>query len=429
VAVDKADRIFVADCTLNRIAIFKPDQTFLGQLGGPFAGGPAPYGSGPGQFNCPFDIATDGNDYIYVADLQNRRVQAFTGLDSDVPLDFIQSFQLRGTDKQLCWPYGVAVDASHNIWVSGGANRDECHVVAKFDRGGRQLLHFGGRGDGPGQFFGYLHVATDTGGNAYVSDFANGRVQKFDTNGTFLSSFGRPGTGDGDFYGPHGLAFDPAGNLWVAETGVNYRIQQFTAGDLFAAKFGGNATGPGQFTTPYDVAADSNCTVYAVDTSGVRDGSERVHVFGQSEAPFCRPAAPRPPAPGGAAAGDGLTPGAVPPTPDEDSPRVSVMTRATSFSARNGFALPIRVNEDATIRARGKVNISDGTSRVYTVSARAKATKGRTLKLRLKGKKKTNAAIANALKRGKKLKAKVTITAADTSTNATTKRVTLKLTR
>ena len=60
---------------------------------------------------------------------------------------------------------------------------------------------------------------------------------------------------------------------------------------------------------------------------------------------------------------------------------------------------------------------------------RTPAKKGRTLKLRLKGPKKTQVAIARALKRGRKLKARVTITAYDRAVNITTTRVTLKLSR
>ena len=422
VAVDSSNRIYAGDCDLHRIQIFKPDQSLLTQLGP---------GAGPGALGCPFDLDTDGNDYVYVADLSNNRVQRYAGLDSDVPLDFIQSIELLGTDKQPCAPYDVTVDPSHNVWIVGGPTRDECQVVAKFDRNGRRQLQFGSRGDARGQFYGYMHVASDAAGNVYVSDFANGRVQKFDTNGSLLGVIGSAGTGDGRFYGPHGLTFDPAGNLWVAETGINHRIQEFTGAGEFAAKFGGEGTGPGQFTIAYDVAADSNCNVYATDTSGVFDGSERIQVFGQSEAPFCRAAVAVPPAPGGAAAGDGLTPGADPPKPpDKAAPSLAVTTTASSFSARRGFVLPLRANEDCTILASAKVSITDGTSRVYSVSARrASAKKGSTLKLRLKGVKKTNTAIAAALKRGRKLKAKVIITAIDKATNVSTTRATVKLSR
>ena len=419
VAVDAGDRVFVTDCTRSDIQWFTAGGSFLGRASG--------FGSTPGRLNCPFDIAAEGNDYLYVADLSNNRVSRFTGLGSDVPLDYIQDYVLRGTDKQPCAPYGVAVDAARNIWVAGGPTRDECQVVAKFDRAGTQLLTFGTRGAGDGQFFGYMDVFPDAAGDIYVSDFANGRIQKFDTNGTFLAKFGRQGTGDGDFYGPHGLTVDPAGNVWVAETGINYRIQQFTSARQFAAKFGGNGTGPGQFTIAYDVAADSNCNVYAVDTSGISDGAERIQVFGQSEAPFCRAATPAAAAAGTTVPGGAGDPGS-PTPPDEASPSVVVTATASAFSVRRGFVLPLRVNEDAAVEAVGKINIPDGTSRVYRVSARrAGAKRGRTLRLRLKGSAKTNRAIAAGLKRRGSLRAKVTITARDKAGNRRIERVTLKL--
>jgi hypothetical protein len=433
VGVDGGDRIFVADCYNDRIEIFNPDLTFNGQLGGPPGGGPAPRGSGPGQFSCPFDIATQGNDYIYVADLNNLRVQRFAGLDGNVPLDYIQSFVLRGRDQQPCAPYGVAVDPSGDVWISGGPTRDECQVVGKFSRSGAQVLTFGSRGDGPGQFYGYMHVAADPGGNVYVSDFANGRVQKFDTNGTFLSSFGHNGTGEGDFYGPHGLAVDPAGNVWVAETGINHRVQQFTPGNAFAARFAVGGPGPsGHEDYPYDVVADSHCNVYVTSTTGIFDGTEHVLKFGQSEAPFCRAATASTPATGGSGGpGTGIGgPVEAPTPPDRAAPTVTVSATAASFSARRGFVLPVRCNEPCTLLASAKVAVPGGPARVYTLSARrAKGNKGATARLMLKGLTKTNKAIAASLARGHKLKARVVITATDKATNVTTRRATVKLSR
>lgn len=432
IGVDGSDRIYATDCSLNRVEIFNPDGTFHSQLGGPYTGGPAPSGSGPGQFNCPTGVATQGDDYVYVADLNNLRVQRFAGWSGNVPLDYIQSFVLRGTDKQPCAPYGVAVAPSGDVWVAGGPSRDECMIIGKFSRNGVPLLSFGSRGAGNGQFGLYMYLATDAAGNLYVSDGSNNnRVQKFDANGSFLSAFGSLGTGDGQFYGPAGLDVDAAGNIWVADGGINRRIQQFTSNGLFAAAFGGQGTGPGQFTLAIDVEVDSNCNVYAVDGSGVGEGIERIQRFGQSEAPFCRPAAAASPGPGGTAPGgdDGRLDAADPPTPpDKASPSVTVTATASSFDARRGLLVPIRVNEDSAIGATGKINVPDGLSRVYSVSARrASGRKGRTLRLRLKGTKKTNRAIATALKRGAKLRAKVTITARDKAGNVTRERATLKL--
>jgi hypothetical protein len=42
-------------------------------------------GAGPGEFFLPTSIHIDGNDYIYVADSYNRRIQVFRYLREAEP--------------------------------------------------------------------------------------------------------------------------------------------------------------------------------------------------------------------------------------------------------------------------------------------------------------------------------------------------------
>lgn len=67
-------------------------------------------------------------------------------------------------------------------------------------------------------------VAVDRGGNIYVLDSGNNRIQKFSPDGKFLASFGRFGQGPGEFVYPGWLDIDSAGNLYVADP-HNQRIQ------------------------------------------------------------------------------------------------------------------------------------------------------------------------------------------------------------
>ncbi len=58
------------------------------------------------------------------------------------------------------------------------------------DPDGPQItLQFGERGNGPGQFFNTMHIATDGEGNIYTADLDDGRVQKFDAQGEFVSTW------------------------------------------------------------------------------------------------------------------------------------------------------------------------------------------------------------------------------------------------
>jgi DNA-binding beta-propeller fold protein YncE len=69
-------------------------------------------------------------------------------------------------------------------------------------------------------------VAVDGGGNVYVADTDNHRIQKFDSNGNFITKWGSRGLGNGEFRSPSGVAVDAQGFVYVADTGNN-RIQKF----------------------------------------------------------------------------------------------------------------------------------------------------------------------------------------------------------
>jgi hypothetical protein len=62
-----------------------------------------------------------------------------------------------------------------------------------------------------------LDIALDSGGNIYVLDAGNFRLQKFGPDGGFLASFGRRGQGPGEFQSPLSFDVDDQGRLYVGE--------------------------------------------------------------------------------------------------------------------------------------------------------------------------------------------------------------------
>ncbi len=88
------------------------------------------------------------------------------------------------------------------------------------------LMKWGSYGSGDGQFYGPYGIAVDASGNVYVTDSGNNRVQKFTSNGTFITKWGSQGSEDGQFSGPDGIAVDANGNVYVVDRS-NHRIQKF----------------------------------------------------------------------------------------------------------------------------------------------------------------------------------------------------------
>ncbi len=73
VELDSSGNVYVADQYLHRVVEFDPSGAFVRMWGKP----DGTYGTGPGEFSQPYDVALDGAGNLYVADMGNARVQKF----------------------------------------------------------------------------------------------------------------------------------------------------------------------------------------------------------------------------------------------------------------------------------------------------------------------------------------------------------------
>lgn len=169
--------------------------------------------------------------------------------------------------RKLNQPNDVVVAESGDIFIAQGhtpGERGDARVL-KFDKTGRLLAQWGGKGAGPGQFQVAHGVAIDAKGLLWVADRENQRIQVFDQQGTFvremkyaglpcamdigreyvymvngfagqvvrmdlagkvLAVVGRPGKGPGEFGEAHFIAVSPKQELFVADS-VNGALVKF----------------------------------------------------------------------------------------------------------------------------------------------------------------------------------------------------------
>jgi len=173
-------------------------------------------------------VAPDGT--LYLADTLNHRIW-HTNQQGAV----LDSWGEQGTGPgQFQEPWDIAMDADGNFYITDTWN----HRVQKFDATGKFLLSWGtfgqffsGDPNGQGAFFGPRGIAVSPDGEIYVTDTGNKRVQVFNSEGRFLREFGGQGRGLGQLDEPAGIAISETGEIFIADS-WNHRIQVFSATDL-----------------------------------------------------------------------------------------------------------------------------------------------------------------------------------------------------
>ncbi|GAA3403214.1 fibronectin type III domain-containing protein [Paenibacillus hodogayensis] len=263
IAVDSSGNIYVADSSSNRIqkwTVATGNWTTWGKAGGT-------WGNGPGEFFYPQGVAVDSQDYVYVVDTYNHRIQKLTSTG-----DWIESLGGSGTQLgQFSYPKAIAADGSGDIYVL-----DENRIQKRTAAGWSEWASID-PGDGLGQFDSPSGLAVDSSGNMYVTDQSNNRIQKRSATTGEWSAWGKNGrqngSGLGEFNDPRGVAVDNIGNVYVADAN-NHRIQKLTVTTNVWSHFGYEGitygTDPGGFIYPNGVAVDKSGNVYVADTDNNR---------------------------------------------------------------------------------------------------------------------------------------------------------------
>jgi RHS repeat-associated protein len=293
-AVDASGDVWVTDRGGDRVEEFSGSGTFIKSFGGT--------GTGAGKFEEPLGLAINASTKnVYVADEDTNRISEFNEKG-----EFVRAFGWgvsNGEAKlQTCTttcrsgtagagagefnePEGVAIDSSGNVWVADYKNNriDEFNEKGEFTAAfGFGVLNaesklqtctttckVGLSGIGNGEFAGPAYLAF-SGGNLYVTDLENNRVEEFNTSREYVAKFGSKGTGNGQFTDPAGIAASSGGNLYIDDF-ANDRVEELTTSGTYVTQFGTKGTGNGQLKEPEGVAINSSGDMYVVD-----DGNNRI---------------------------------------------------------------------------------------------------------------------------------------------------------
>ena len=179
-------------------------------------------------------VAFDARGHIYVL---TRGAQAFFEFDPNGT--FVRSFG----DAMFTRSHGLRIDREGNLWATDvGA-----HTVVKLNPMGQVLLTIGTKGQagewneaaGSRKLNQPNDIAIAANGDVFIAQghtpgltSGDARVLKFDKDGRFIKSWGGKGKEPGQFDVAHGIAIDPKGLLWVMDR-ENSRIQVFDADGTF----------------------------------------------------------------------------------------------------------------------------------------------------------------------------------------------------
>lgn len=202
-------RLYVADTHYARVMIYEPDGQWIGSFGS--------FGTEPGQFKLPRDVAIDRNGFIYVSeDGGNDRISKFAPDHR-----YLFSFGGPGSGAAaLERPQSLEIAPDGTLWVA-----DACHHrICRFDADGKFLGAFGKLGSGPGELNFPYNAAFLSDGTLVVCEFGNQRIQRFDAQGRSLGVWGAPGRRPGQLSSPWGLAIGEKDRIFVVDSGNN-RIQ------------------------------------------------------------------------------------------------------------------------------------------------------------------------------------------------------------
>lgn len=279
--------------------------------------------SADGQFEDPQDIEFDSHGNIYVADLQNHRIQKLapdgtfiakwgsyceTNAEVNINYGLERSFcvdpddpqgPLERGDGQFSSPVDITIDSNDNVYVLDGPDNMR---IQKFTSDGQFITKFNIAGKNkisdPSAYIRIVGIAVDSDDNVYAAvNDAFPSIQKFSSNGTFIVGWNltiprivnSPPVEDVQYLpenmtledyiqsrtvSPWRLAIDSADNIYVVAVvdtfWENYHVQKMSSNGTQLASWGQAGWCKDEFREIREMAFDSLDNLYLVDVSNYR---------------------------------------------------------------------------------------------------------------------------------------------------------------
>ena len=203
IAFDADNNLYVACRYNHRVQKITNNGDFLLQFGS--------MGTDNGQLDCPLGLTIHSNK-VYIADQCNHRISVF-----QCDGKFCQCI---GQSGELNCPFDVAVNSNNHLFVANLYG----NCISVFSLDGNYISRVGVQGSARGQLQGPCSLTIDMYGIILVTERENNRVSVFGKDGVFLHCFGSKGSTNGKFSSPCGIAVSPSGNIYITDRD-NSRIQ------------------------------------------------------------------------------------------------------------------------------------------------------------------------------------------------------------
>jgi trimeric autotransporter adhesin len=235
--------------------------------------------TGYGVLGQPSGVAVTAQGITYVSDRNNGLIRKIA---ADGTMSVFAGGGLapaadgsgQGTNAQLSQPFGLALDASGNVYVA-----DNC-VIRQITPSGLVSNLAGapnncGSTDGPSasaRLTSVYGLTVDAAGTVYFTQYDDGKVRKVSTSGEVTTLVQGDANTTSPLKNPVGIALDAAGQLYVADLG-HQQVFKVTPNGVVSVLAGqadtsgsvdGNALSTAKFTAPAAVTTDASGNVYVV---------------------------------------------------------------------------------------------------------------------------------------------------------------------